>query len=955
MTISSVIRKLAVAACAAMVALGATADAQAPLKVLYLGHSMTRHGPSQKIGWTNDWGMAASAREKDYAHLVARGIEAKTGRKTEIRLRNIASFERNLAGFDMAGQFAEDRAWGADYTVIFIGENCSMPKTDEEKALFRTKMRDLYRMFKPKNGGDMVVCSVFSPSMVKAQLQREAAKEADVKYVKFWDLGVSKECKAIGKFWHPGVAGHPGDKGMALIAERILDAFFPPPGLPIEWKGDRLADWWKNDDIAEMHVEGDSLKGLVTGRDAQLHVKLAQPLEPKGNRFFMFRMKTTRGGKGQLFWIHRGAKGPSETFQKTFWVIGDGKWHDYKIRPGWCGPEKISVLRFDFPAGFAGGTPFELADIAVIEEGDEVDFLAQDACGVAFSLKAPPGINYYALEWSGSETASGSLHFSTPPDGREHAYWFDLENAKSRGKKGWAGRIMNFAVRQPFADRELKVENFRFLKERPSLPPDPVITSAIPSEAVPRAGRPFVVEAVVRNFGTLPAEHLRFSFDGLPDGVKPLDVAALAPAEPLPGSNGEESLNHDCGPQLPHERVFKFRLGDLGAGKHVFGLSVSADGVAPRRIEVVADVKPSLNLPRLDYPPEPKPVDTAPYTVGALMFPGWVNHKWHAVWSHDHARKPVLGWYDEESPETVDWQIKYLVENGISFVSVCWYWRDGVPARNHWMKAFRKARYRKYLKWHVMWDNGYNSLADQEKLAHYWCTNCFDDVQYHRIDGKPVVAICGPAGMEQRTKNEGGAKRLLERTREIARSYGFPGVYFVAMRGMGMDYEDPAFLKQFADYGFDVTTVYGFRGGIPGSAEFDSRQRTFKNLADMSPPHWRALLKNGTLPFWPSISTGYDDRPWRGERVLEIRGYNVDDFARICREARKFGDESGVRTFLLGPLDEWGEGSLGYPNHAQGFGILESVREAFGRKPAEGWPVNYAPEDVGLRCPQRAE
>ena len=50
-----------------------------------------------------------------------------------------------------------------------------------------------------------------------------------------------------------------------------------------------------------------------------------------------------------------------------------------------------------------------------------------------------------------------------------------------------------------------------------------------------------------------------------------------------------------------------------------------------------------------------------------------------------------------------------------------------------------------------------------------------------------------------------------------------------------------------------------------------------------------------------------------------------------------------------------GEGSLGYPNHAQGFGILESVRAAFGRKPAEGWPVNYAPEDVGLRCPQRVE
>jgi hypothetical protein len=96
MASSSLGRKLTFAAFAVAVALGAAADAQAPLKVLYLGHSMTRHGVAPKIGWTNDWGMAASAREKDYAHLVARGIEAKTGRKTEVRLRNIASCSQPL-------------------------------------------------------------------------------------------------------------------------------------------------------------------------------------------------------------------------------------------------------------------------------------------------------------------------------------------------------------------------------------------------------------------------------------------------------------------------------------------------------------------------------------------------------------------------------------------------------------------------------------------------------------------------------------------------------------------------------------------------------------------------------------------------------------------------------------------------------------------------------------------
>ena len=594
-------------------------------------------------------------------------------------------------------------------------------------------------------------------------------------------------------------------------------------------------------------------------------------------------------------------------------------------------------------------------------EGDgAVNFMANDYIGVSFSMKAPPGINYCSLEWSGTETDAGEFHFTTPPDGREHAYWFDLRKAKvlqkankNRGKQSWVGVITNVIVRRPFSGVVLQTENMRFVKVPPELPPDPVITSAISSEAIPRAGRPFVLEAVVRNFGTLPAEQLRFSFDGLPAGVKPLDEAALSPSESLLGANGAESLGHDCAPQLPQERVFRFRLGDLGVGRHVFGISVSAKGVEPRRFEVAADVKPSLNLSRLDYPAEPKPVDTAPYTIGALMFPGWVSHKWHAVWSHDHARKPVLGWYDEENPETVDWQIKYLVENGISFVSACWYWRDGAPCKNHWMKSFAKARYRKYLKWHMMWDNGGSTSEEYERVAHYWCTNCFDDVQYHRIDGKPVVVICNAGSMHHSARREGGSKRIMERINGIARSYGFPGVYFVAMRGFGKDLEDKAFLRQFANYGFDATSVYGFRGGIPGSAEFGLRQRTYKSLADLSLPHWRALLKNGTIPFWPSISTGYDDRPWRGERVLEIKGYNASDFARICRDARKFADESGVKTFLLGPLDEWGEGSIGYPNHQHGFGILEAVRDAFARKPPEGWPVNYAPEDVGLKCPQR--
>lgn len=747
------------------------------------------------------------------------------------------------------------------------------------------------------------------------------------------------------------------DIKIAPADRRVLDAIDPTP-LP-KWTGADLGQWRPNAEIANLRVEGGVLKGRVTGRDAQLYATLKTPFAPRGNQTFGVRMKFVGAGKCQVFWCRRGDKGFSESRQNKFEVTGDGAWQSTAFCPGWCGREKVTSLRFDLPPE-AVGSDFEIAEIAIDVDlsTPELEVDTKRTVGVAFSLQVPKGLHYGQLHWLGDEAGPGELGFTTATDGERHEYWLDLRHAKNlnwgpqRGKPSWAGVVSRFWGDLPFAKTALKLENVRFLERVPETPADPVVTSAYPNEAIPRAGRPFAVEAVVRNFGTRPAKNIRFAFDGLPAGVKPLEPAELSPAEPLPGTDGRETINNFSGPQLVGEWVFRLRLSDLGVGRHRFGLTLAADGVKPRRVEVVADVKPSLGLAKADYPPEPKPISTGKYEIGALLFPGWTIQKWHAVWSHDPIRKPLLGWYDETQPVTLDWQIKHLVENGISFVSVDWYWRDGRRSLTHWQKTFAKARYRKYLKWHLMWDNGFNSAEDQEKLAKHWCETCFNDPQYQTVGGKPIVAICSPQGMESRMAGKGGAKRLVDITQRIAREHGYPGVFFVAMRGMGQDSDEPAFLKQFADYGFDLTTVYGFRGGIPGTVEGAKPRRSFKWMADVSPAHWRALLKNGTLPFWPSLSTGYDDRPWRGERVLEIYGYNAADFRRICEEGRKFADESGVKTFLLGPLDEWGEGSIGFPNREHGFGILEAVRDTFGVKPAEGWPLNYAPEDIGLACPQ---
>ena len=55
------------------------------------------------------------------------------------------------------------------------------------------------------------------------RLAQEAAAELGAPLVKLADLGTRDEMKAVGFFEHSGVAGHPGNAGMAAIAERILE------------------------------------------------------------------------------------------------------------------------------------------------------------------------------------------------------------------------------------------------------------------------------------------------------------------------------------------------------------------------------------------------------------------------------------------------------------------------------------------------------------------------------------------------------------------------------------------------------------------------------------------------------------------------------------------------------------------------------------------------------------
>ena len=174
-------------------------------KVLIYGNSIALHGRAPKIGWHGDWGMAASAREKDFAHLVVAGLEAKRGAHADFRIRNLA--------------------YAPDYVVIAIGENVS--------ALRETDVADytqfLVRLAKPlaesAKHPKVVMRSPFWRNSAKADCTAQAAKEVGAIYVDAGSLGDKDENMALGLFGHKGVARHPGDIGMRRLADLVLSGF----------------------------------------------------------------------------------------------------------------------------------------------------------------------------------------------------------------------------------------------------------------------------------------------------------------------------------------------------------------------------------------------------------------------------------------------------------------------------------------------------------------------------------------------------------------------------------------------------------------------------------------------------------------------------------------------------------------------------------------------------------
>lgn len=190
-------------------------------RILFVGNSITRHGINHDIGWHNDWGMAASVLEKDYVHLVAGAVLEKNP-NASFCICQAAHWEINCYQAESVfPEFQAAREFSADMIIMRVVENCPGKLYDHDR--FLEAYGSLISYLDPENRAKKIITTSFWRRQEDEAI-RVYAQKHEYPLVELGDLGENDAMKAIGLFAHKGIAIHPGDMGMQMIAKRILNA-----------------------------------------------------------------------------------------------------------------------------------------------------------------------------------------------------------------------------------------------------------------------------------------------------------------------------------------------------------------------------------------------------------------------------------------------------------------------------------------------------------------------------------------------------------------------------------------------------------------------------------------------------------------------------------------------------------------------------------------------------------
>lgn len=188
-------------------------------RMLVIGNSITSHGPAPEIGWYNNNGMAASAPEKDFVHLLTNHLR-QIYPATAVQVQGTGlelKFGTSDYTVDEVNRVLND--FKPDLIIVRLGENVDDAQVSTRN--FELHFRQLLDRLASYNQPVRLVCTTsvwYKPNF--DAVVRKVTPEKGHALVDLSSILGQAQCFA-SQYQNPGVAAHPNDLGMQYIADKI--------------------------------------------------------------------------------------------------------------------------------------------------------------------------------------------------------------------------------------------------------------------------------------------------------------------------------------------------------------------------------------------------------------------------------------------------------------------------------------------------------------------------------------------------------------------------------------------------------------------------------------------------------------------------------------------------------------------------------------------------------------
>jgi hypothetical protein len=190
-------------------------------RLILLGNSITWHTPNLSIGWNRNWGMAASKQDKDYVHQLAE-LLAKNSSPAVVYPRNISFMEDHTRLFDV-NKIDFLATFNPTIVVVFLGDN--RKNVEGSGEVFSNRYLAILSKVQKDTNASIYCVTTWWNNKATDKLIHKICNQSSASIVDISGISSIPGARAdtVEKYENMGVASHPSDFGMGLIANRIFE------------------------------------------------------------------------------------------------------------------------------------------------------------------------------------------------------------------------------------------------------------------------------------------------------------------------------------------------------------------------------------------------------------------------------------------------------------------------------------------------------------------------------------------------------------------------------------------------------------------------------------------------------------------------------------------------------------------------------------------------------------